>query len=117
MAFIVPIAEKAPRNRGIPPSENSMDMSDVSVASNTDIDCQATQSPAQSQQSVDAQGKRKKKGPKRPKVWDGKKEENLIEMMRERIYMYDMDNDSYHNRIKKNAAVAYMAKELGVTGM
>lgn len=116
VGFNMPIAEKAPRNRVVAPAEDSMDVPG-SMASNTDMGSEATQSPTQTQESVGGKAKRKDKGRKRPKVWDAKKEESLIEMMRERVFMYDMEDAGYHNRTKKLAAKAYIAKELGVTGM
>lgn len=61
--------------------------------------------------------KKKKKKPRPVKVWTSAREERLIELYKERLFMYDMAKAGYHNRCKKSSTLKYIADQLGVPGM
>lgn len=115
--FVHPVAEKAPRNRVleevVDTGENSMDAGSLV----TDGDSQFTQSPTPSQETVGGSRRKKKAvAPKKPRVWTDGKEHNLIELMKDRVYMFDLNAGDYHNKYKKRAGWAHIVKELGIPG-
>lgn len=114
--FVQPVAEKTPRTRvqRNAPQEQPADVG-VDAKSNTDPDSVATEDTMTSQKSVDGKsGKKKTYKPKRPKIWTPQKEENLIELIKERVYMYKMDENGYHNRYKKSATITHIATDWGL---
>lgn len=132
-----PIAEKAPRTRASTGAnmvgKNPADMipsdsipgdevvggndDDGSVSGSRDMDSTVMEIPStQPTQSQVNKSRGQGKNPKKPQVWTPKKEEKLIEMYKERVFMFNMSEKGYHNRNKKAAALKYMATQLGVTG-
>lgn len=113
-----PIARKAPRTRsaGIGNMDApSTESAPVHEDMETNDESQMTESQQSTQQGTQkSTGKGKKRG---PKVWTPQKENRLIEMYKERPFMYNMKNAYYYNRYKKAAALKEMVKELQVAGM
>lgn len=115
-----PIARKAPRTRSASVDVNMVEAPLAGSASVAE-DMQENGEPQviDSQQSTQQSthpttGKGKKRG---PKIWTEQKENRLIEMYKERPFMYNMKHGNYHNRYKKVAAMREMVKELKVPGM
>lgn len=122
-----PVAQKAPRRKSAdrvntqPAASGSMAIEEAGGTHNDEnheewsniSDTQGTQSQAS---HVTNTGKGKKKGAKGCKVWTKAREDKLIEMYEERQFLYNLKVNGYHNRQKRNAALAHIAKEIGVTG-
>lgn len=116
-----PIARKAPRSRSASVDANMAGTSvtnsapvheELEINDENNVETQVTESQ---QSTRNSKGKASKKGP-RPRMWTEEKENRLIEMYKERRFMYNLKDAGYHNRNKKAAALKYMAQELKVTG-
>lgn len=130
-AAVHPIAEKAPRSRAgsdahlQPPATDTMEMEvgDSDVPGNTapenpaGTEIRMADSPGANSQisNVTSTGKSKKVPKKRTK-WSEAKEEKLIELYQERPFLYTLTENNYHNRMKKRAAITFIASQLSMEG-